>query len=209
MCEMHNIWCETLRQTKSFPQPDSVYRTPTGTEYEKYGHGKPIPAPRIKNKRAIKHTPNLVVYSDISEDGGVPSTLPVGVDEPYNDPVLARVRIRAYPAAAGSATQSTIDEVVVRGVGAGSSTPGNLTLNASTQTGCSQGLSDVMLDRIESYLRHSPKPWQTRKLLPGLFRLLPGHDPATLTVALMSIIRGARLSAETILEESAAQPSLV
>jgi len=66
-----------------------------------------------------------------------------------------------------------------------------------------------MLGYIELYVKRSPKPWQTRKLLPGLFCLMPNHDPATLTVALMSIIRGACLSAEIILEESAAQPSMV
>jgi len=35
MCEMHNQWCETLKQTESFPQPESIYRTPTALEHEK------------------------------------------------------------------------------------------------------------------------------------------------------------------------------
>jgi len=65
-----------------------------------------------------------------------------------------------------------------------------------------------MLDRIESYVRSSHIPWQTRALLPGLLRLLPSHDPATLTVALTALMRGIRLSAEVILDESAAQPPL-
>jgi len=38
---------------------------------------------------------------------------------------------------------------------------------------------------------------------------MPGYDLSMLTVALMSIIRGVRLSAEIILEESAAQPFMV
>jgi len=174
---------------------------------------KPIPVPGRKKKRVGKHTPNLIVYCDISGDGDVPNVLNVGVDEntaPYDDPVLSRVRLKSYPsAAAGSATQPVTDVFVLRGVEAGPSSSSPPPLNVSTQTGCSQGLSDVMLDHIELYVKRSPKPWQTRKLLAGLFRMMPNHDPATLTVALKSIIRGARLSAEIILEESAAQPSMV
>jgi len=156
--------------------------------------------------------PNFVVYEDISGDGDVtaaPNVAAVGVDGPYDDTALSRIRLRSYPAvAAGSATQTATEVVVVRGVGAGpcSSEPH---LNASTQTGCFNWMTEVMLDHIESYVKRSPKPWQTRKLLPGLFRILPDHDKATLTVAFMSIIRGARLAAEIILEESAAQPSIV
>jgi len=43
MCKMHNMWCETLRQTTSFPQLDSEFRIPTVEEFNKYGHGKPPP----------------------------------------------------------------------------------------------------------------------------------------------------------------------
>jgi len=111
MCEMHNVWCKTLRQTVSFPQPDSIFRLPTVKENEKYGHGKPLPAPKVK-----KHVPNFVVYEDISENGDVPTAPSVGVDDvavPYNDPVLYRILLKSYSAAAGSATQPIIDEVVV------------------------------------------------------------------------------------------------
>jgi len=177
-----------------------------------YGHGKTLPAP----KRVEKFKPNRVIYEDISEDRDVPTAPNVGVDDNtvhYDDPVLSRVRLRSYAATAGSSDQPSIDAVVFRSIRVGVATPevqANVpsTLNVSTQTGCSHGLSDVMLDHIESYVRRAPKPWQTRKLLPRLFRLLPGHDPATLTVALMGVIRGARISAEVILEECAAQPPL-
>jgi len=181
---------------------------PTAKEYEKFGHGKPIPG----HKRVNKFVPNLVVYEDISE-GGVFSIVPndgvVNIVGPYDDPALARVRLRTYPsAAARSAMQTVTDGVVMWGVGVRtpSSTP---PLNVSTHTGWAQGLSDVMLDHIESYVKRSSKPWQTRDFFPGLFRLMPKYDPATLTVALMSMIRGVRLSAEVVLEESAAQPSII
>jgi len=94
---------------------------PTVKEYDKYGHGKPPPA----TKTTKKHTPNLVVYSDVSGDGDVPNVHNVGVDDntvPYDDPVLSRVRLKSYlSAAAGSATQPGTDVVVLRGVEAGSS----------------------------------------------------------------------------------------
>jgi len=111
---MHNIWCATLDQTVSFPQPDSILRLPAAKEYEKYGHKKPLSAP----KWVKKHTPNLVVYSDVSEDDTVSTDPSVGVDEvtvPYDDPTLDRIRVRSYPAAdAGSATQTVTDVVVMR-----------------------------------------------------------------------------------------------
>jgi len=94
MCEMHNVWCKTLRHTVSFPQPDSIFRLPTVKEYEKYGHGKPLPAP----KKVKKHMPNFVVYKDISEDSDVPTAPNVDVDDvavPYNDPVLSRIRLKS------------------------------------------------------------------------------------------------------------------
>jgi len=213
MCEIHNVWCGTLRQTQSFPQPDSVYRVPTANEFAPYGHGKPVQVPWKKKKTKNKHKPKLVVYSDISGDGDVPVDPSVGVDKnlaPHDEPVLARVRLRSHPAAAaGSATQVANDGVVMRGVEAGPLSTASTPLDISTQTSYSQVLSDVSLDRIEWYVRRSPKPWQTRQLLPGLFRLMPGHDLSMLTVALMSIIRGIRPSADVILEESAAQPSMV
>jgi len=140
------------------------------------------------------------------------STPSVGVDKslaPHDEPVLARVRLRSYPAAAGSATQVANDGVVMLGVEAGPSSITSPPLDISTQTSYSQVLFDVLLDRIEWYVWRSPKPWKTRQLLPELFRLKPGHDLSMLTVALMSIIRGVRLSADVILEESAAQPSMV
>jgi len=152
---LHNVWCATLRQTQSFPQPDSVYRLPTAREYEIYGHGKPVPAPRKKTKQVSKHTPNLIVYSDISEDGDVPNVPVIGVDttvQPYDDPILSCVRLRSYPAAAGSATQTSTNVVVMRGVGAGHSSP-HPELNVSTQTDNSGGFSDAMLDRVEHYVR--------------------------------------------------------
>jgi len=43
---MHNLWCDTLQQTETFPQPDSVLRVPTAEEFAVYGHGKPKKAPR-------------------------------------------------------------------------------------------------------------------------------------------------------------------
>jgi len=117
---------------------------PTAKEYDKYGHGKPLPTPKVKNK----HAPNNVVYSDISEDGDVSTASNAGVDDntvPYDDPVLARVRLRFYPsAAAGSATQLNDDGVFVRGVVAGSSSPLNTQLKVLTQTCGSQGMSDVI-----------------------------------------------------------------
>jgi len=61
MCEMHNLWCEALHQTSSFPRTDSVFRTPTAEEYKVFGYSKPLPAP----KKAKKHEPNRVVYEDI------------------------------------------------------------------------------------------------------------------------------------------------
>jgi len=67
MSEMHNLWCETLHQTISFPQPDSTFRTLTAEEYEIYGHGKPLP----KVKAATKHVPNRIVSDDDIEDGDV------------------------------------------------------------------------------------------------------------------------------------------
>jgi len=157
MCEMHNLWCKTLRQTSSFHQPDSVFRKPTAEEYEVYGHGKLLPAP----KKVNKHEPNHVIYEDISEDGDVPTAPNVGVDDitvPYDDPVLSRVRLRLYAAAAGSIDQLSIDAVVVRSLRVEVAPPEiqidvPSTLNMSTQAGRSHGLSDVMLDRIESYVR--------------------------------------------------------
>jgi len=186
---------------------------PTAHEFATYGRGKPVQAPRKKKKDTNKHTPNLVAYSDISGDGNVPVDPSVGVDKslaPHDEPVLARVRLRSYPAAAaGSATKVANDDVVMRGVEAGPSFIASPPLDISTQASYSQVLSDVSLDRIEWYARRSPKSWQTRQLLPGLFWLMPGHDLSMLTVALMSIIRGVRLSADVILEESASQPSMV
>jgi len=194
MCEMHNVWCGTVRQTQSFLQPDSVYRVPTAHEFATYGHGKPVQAPRKKKKDKNKHTPNFVVYSDISGDSDVPVDPSVGVDKslaPHNEPVLARVRLRSHPAAAAdSATQVANDGVVMRGVEVGPSSIASPPLDISTQTSYSQVLSDVSLDRIEWYVRRAPKPWKTRQLLLGLFRLMPGHNLSMLTVALMSIIRG-------------------
>jgi len=207
---MHNTRCATLRQTQSFPQPDSVYRVPTAREYDIYGHGKPVPAPRKKSKRVNKHTPNLVVYSDISEDDDVPNVSAIGVDvtaQPYNDPVLARVRLRSYLAAAGSATQPPTDVVVMRGVGAGHSSPQS-DLNTSTQTDNSSGFSDAVLDRVEHYVRQQPLPWRLKDLLSGLFRILPNHDPSMLATALASVIRGVRIASEEISRESSAQPVL-
>jgi len=210
---MHNLWCATLRQTVSFPQPDSILRIRTAKEYEKYGHGKPLPA----LKRVKKHTPNLVIYSDVSEDDNVSTDPSVGVDDvarPYDDPTLGRIRARSYPAAAaGSATQTITDVVVVRGVKAGplsyiTTLNDNFDLNASTQTDNSGRFSDVVLDRIEHYVRQAPLPWQVRALLPGLFNLLPNHDPSMLAILLASVIRGLRIASESILRESAAQPIL-
>jgi len=124
--------------------------------------------------------------------------------------VKSHVRLHLRPAAAaGSATQIANDGVVMRGVGVDTSSSTSTPLDVSTHTSYSQVLSDVTLDLIELYVRRSPKPWQARQLLPGLFRLMPGHDLSLLTVALMSIIRGVRLSADIILEESVAQPSMV
>jgi len=121
--------------------------------------------------------------------------------------------LRSYPAAAGFATQAIIDEVVVRGVEAGPLShspplddvhPQHMT----TQTDRSYGFSDVVLNRIKHYVRHAPLPWQVRTLIPGLFHLLPSHDPAMLAIALMSVIRGIRIASEAILSESAAHPTL-
>jgi len=137
------MWCETLRQTESFPQPDSTFRTPTAEEYEIYGHGKPP----LTNKVANKHVPNLVVYDNVPEDGDAPATSSVGVDDvvtPYDDPILSRIRLRSYSAAARSATQSTADEFVARGVAAGSPLLNPLyddvsSLHTATQTDHSYG----------------------------------------------------------------------
>jgi len=146
MCEMHNLWCETLRQSISFPQPDSVFRTPTAEEYEVYGHGKPFPAAKVPER----HVHNRVVYDDVSEASNVPTTINVGVDNtdvPYDG-------FRSYPAAAGSATQATIDEVVVRAIEVGPlsfSLPLNDVhpLHTATQTDQSYGFSDFVLDQIQ------------------------------------------------------------
>jgi len=206
------MWCATLWQTESFSQPGSVFRTPTAEEYEKYGHGKPLPAP----KKANKHESNRVVYEDISEVSDVPTAPNVGVDDvtvPYDDPLLSRVRLRSYSAAAGSAKQAIINEVVVRGVEAGPLSH-SLPLDdvhpqhMTTQTDRSYGLSDVVLNRIEHYVRRAPLPWQVRTLLPGLFNLLPSHDPAMLAIALTSVIRGIRIASKAILSESAAHSTL-
>jgi len=214
MCEMHNLWCETLKQTITFPQPDSTYRTPTAEEYEEFGHGKPIP----ERKRVDKFVPNLVVYEDVSADGvvtTVPSDGVVDIVEPYSDPVLARVWTRSYPAAAaGSATQRVTDVVVTRGVVAGppsrqlSINDAAPTLHVLNREGKPYGFSDVVLDRIEHFVRQSPLPWQVRGLLPGQFNLMPDHDEAMLAISLTSVIRGLRIAAESILRESAAQPTL-
>jgi len=209
MCEMHNMWCVTLRQTSSFPQPDSVFRAPTASEYEKYGHGKPLPTP----KRVKKFVPNQVVYEDISGDDNVPNTTPVGVDEPYDDPVLSRVRLRSYPAAAGSTTQTVTDVVVMRGIDAGPPSHGLLLddvlpLHVTTQTDRSYRFFDVILDHIEHYVRQAPLPWRVRALLPRLFRILPNLDTSMLAISLASVIRGIRIASESILRESAAQPIL-
>jgi len=216
MCEMHNILCETLRQTSSFPQPDFIFHTLTAEEYKLYGHGKPISAPRKKKKQRNKHIPNRVVYEDISEDGDVP-TAPndgvVNIVEPNNDPVLFRIRLKSYPAAAGSASQSITDRVVIRTVERGSTPPTELlddgsALHTYTQTDRSYGFSDVVLDRIEHYVRQAFLRWQVRTLLPGLFNILPSHDPSMLAISLTSVIRGISIAPDAILRKSAAQPIL-
>jgi len=188
---MHNLWCETLRQTILFPQPNSVLCTPTAREYEKYGQGKPLPAPKVP----VRHVHNQVVYDDLSEAGDAPAITSIGVDHtdvPYDDPVLSRVRLKSY-AAAGSATQTTTDKVVIRVIEHGPTLPTALldddsALNKSTQTDRSYGFSDVVLNRIEHYVRHQSLPWQVRTLLPGIFNLLPSHDPAMLAIATTSVI---------------------
>jgi len=154
-----------------------------------------------------------VISNDETEDGDVPPALNIGGDEvniPYDEPALNKIRLKSCSAAAGSVDQLLTEAVVVRSVRVEVAPPGlqtdnSSTLNVSTQTGQSHGLSDVMLDRIESYVQRSPIPRQTRSLLPGLIRFLPGYDPATLTVALTTMIQGVRLSAEVILDECAAQ----
>jgi len=104
MCEMHSVWCETLQQTASFPQPDFVLRIPTAEEYAIYGQGKPLQTLKVKDRPV----PNRVIYDDISKDDIVPNVPTVAVDAAYNDPTLAQVRLRSYPAAAaGSATQTS------------------------------------------------------------------------------------------------------
>jgi len=209
MCEQHNQWCDTLKQTKSFPQPGSNYRTPTDLEVEKYGQGKSPSVPKKNNQR----TSNLVVYDDVSSDGDVTAATSgptIGVDEnnPYDDPVLARVRLRPYSAAAaGSVNQPSTNATVSRGVDVVHSSP-HSDISAYTQTDNSGGFSDAVLDRIEHYVRQKPLPWQVKALLPGLFRMMPEHEPSMLVIALSSIIRGIRIASEEIIRDSSSQPIL-
>jgi len=103
----------------------SLSRTPSIAFLQRiatYGDGKPVQVQRKKKKPRSKHTPNLVVYSDNSGDGDVPVDPSVGVDRSivsHDELVLARVRLRSHPAAAGSATQVANDGVVMSGVEAG------------------------------------------------------------------------------------------
>jgi len=116
--------------------------------------------------------------------------------------------MRSYPSAAtGSAAQFNEDGVVVHGVLAGSSSPLNTQLNVLTQTCGSQGTSCSTTSNrtYDGHLNRS-RPASSS---PDYFAFCPVTTQATLTVALMSIILGARISAEIILEESAAQPSLI
>jgi len=64
MCEMHNLWCATLKQTASFPQPDSIYRMPTAPEFDKYGHAATASRFRpLKKKADTRLTTSFIATS--------------------------------------------------------------------------------------------------------------------------------------------------
>jgi len=77
LCGVHNLWCNTLRQRESFPQPDSVLRVPTAEEYAVYGHGQHKKAPRATRRRQIVTTAATSDGISAVEDDGTSNDLGV------------------------------------------------------------------------------------------------------------------------------------
>jgi len=70
------------------------------------------------------------------------------------------------------------------------------------------GFSNVVLDRLESYVLCTPMLWRVHALAPGLMRLLPTHDPAMLISSLTSYLRGVKASADITHRTSASKSSI-
>jgi len=82
MCKEHKLGCDTMCETETFPQPDSIIRDATAAKFAMYDRER-----SKKDKKATGPVANNIVYDDVSADN-IPAKIGVIVD-PNAIPLLA------------------------------------------------------------------------------------------------------------------------
>jgi len=215
MCNVHQLFSDSLIADESFPKRNSLVRAATAEELVAHSRVRV----RVRRARSAGPNPNRVVFDDDEENqnstgGDAAASTTASVRTVWTSFIpLVLPQPTSCPAAAGSVAQlagdGSLEEVSYTvGVGVGlrlSTSPGdNINAAASDDEEEESPLdySSVFLDAMDAYVQSRPLPWKLKDLLPGLLERLPQYDKVMLASNLISYLRGAKTSADIIVRTS-------